>query len=175
MRNSFHPLTLNRRALAAVSIGVVLALAAQSGEAGVAAAVGKSVTTTAPGWSVTLSVAKVSVRAGHTVPATLTITNKTHHSAKVYSCAANGVYGIKIENARIPEHPITGLVGCSSTLRPGRNVFHKRIRAIYESCSENNPPCPAPLPAGVYHTVLNWPTFSAHVPKPGVLTITVTH
>lgn len=134
-----------------------------------------SITTTAPGWSVTLAVKQTTTRAGRSIPATLTITNETGHSVRFDSCHNNGVFGMNLENRHVPQGGATGAVACSTTVHPGPNVFHRKIWTGYVSCSPSSPPCPAPLPAGVYYTVMNWPRFSVHVPKPGKLTIRLTH
>ena len=149
-------------ALLLVAAGTKPAWAADSG----------SVTTTTHGWSVTLRVSTTTVQAGQPIPATLIIVNNTGHRARVDSCRTDGVFGMDLENRQIPQGIFTGAVACSRTVHPGRNVFHREISTDYNTCGGNaGRPCPAPLPAGIYHTVINWPRFSAHVPKPGTLTI----
>ncbi len=168
LRASLRPSTVLTVTLAAVAMLLVT-------EAPASAAVPRSVTTTSPGWSVTLEVEETTVQVGRSIASTLIVTDETGHPATVYSCAANGVYGINLESSRIPNGPVTGAVACTSTLRPGHHVFRKRISTDYETCGgATDRACPAPLPVGVYHTVMNWPRFSAPVPTPGDLTIRLT-
>lgn len=141
------------------------------------AATGKTVTTTNRDWAVTLRVARTSVRPGRSLRATLIIANRTGRPVRVPGCAADFTYQIDLADAKIPNGPVSGAVACWTTLRPGRNVFHRHVFARYEVCGgQDSPKCPAPLPPGMYHTVVGWTGDSAaDIPEPGVITVTVTH
>jgi hypothetical protein len=156
-------------------VAFALTVAAVTGTSA-GAAPGRSVTTYAPGWSVTLHLATSHVRAGRSVRATLTIDNETGRRVRVAGCAADFTYQVDLGDRKIPNSPVSGAVACWTTLHPGRNVFHRRVSAREEVCGgRDGPPCPAPLPTGIYHTIVSWPTSApGGVPDPGVLTITVT-
>lgn len=163
-----------RTGLGLASAALALAFLAAPAEPA-SAAPSKSTTTTSPGWSVTLKVKKATVQAGHTVAATLIVTDETDRRVRFDSCAANGVFDIVLENRRIPQSTLTGAVACWTAVHPGRNVFYTKVSTDYETCGSGvGRSCPAPLPAGVYATVINWPKFSAHVPNPGELTLKLT-
>jgi hypothetical protein len=157
---------------AAISSSVLALLLLAAGAKPAWAADPGSVTTTTHGWSVTLRAKTTTVQAGQSIPAILVILDKTGHRARFDSCRKNGVFGMDLENRQVPQGIFTGAVACSTTLHPGRNVFHREISTDYSTCGgDTGRPCPAPLPAGIYHTVIDWPRFSARVPKPGKLTI----
>ncbi len=133
-----------------------------------------SITRNSPGWSVTLTVKKTTVRAGTPIPATLVVTNRTGRSVRYSSCRDNGVFGMGVANHHVPQGLASGAVACSASMRPGRNIFHETVWTNYESCSPSVPPCRVPLPGGIYHTIVLWPKFAAQVPRPGSLAIRLT-
>ena len=152
--------------LLAVSLGGTLAVA-QAGASGHSTTV---VATTSKGWVVSLAVAKTTVRTGGHLSATITIVNRTGHSATVEGCLTNFDFFVVLVNAKVPYQDLSGDVACSTTLRRGTTVIHTQINAIYSaSTTAMNPD----LPVGTYHTVVNWPTGPAHIPEPGRLYIRV--
>ena len=158
-------------------IAVLAPLAAAPATADIAYATG--VMTASKGWTVTLSIPKVSMRTGSSMSATLTIVNKTKHSVNVNSCGVDGTFTVGIGNAKVPYAPINGDVACSTRLHVGSNVFHERIYATYMSCGggQGSPKCDPSipkLPVGVYHTVVDWPAGIPFIAKPGSLTVWVT-
>jgi len=136
------------------------------------------VMTASKGWTVTLTIPGVFMRAGSTMPATLTIVNKTGHSLRVSGCPRTGTFSMGIGNSEAPYSPVDGAVYCSTSLHPGSNVFHGRIKATYMSCPGASKmkcgPSLPDLPIGVYHTAVQWPVGAPMIAKPGSLTIWVT-
>jgi hypothetical protein len=118
---------------------------------------------------------RTAVRAGRAIAATLTVTDMTGHRARFDSCVDNGVFDMILDSRRVPQGTFTGAVACSTTVHPGDNVFHAEVSTDYGTCGgDSGHPCPSPLPAGIYHTVVNWPQVSSDVPGPGILTVRLT-
>lgn len=168
---------MKRVATLALLFAVLAPLTATSANADVLKATG--VMTASKGWTVTLSIPKVTMRTGSSMPATLTIVNKTKHSVSVSGCEVDGIFTVGIGNAKVPYAPINGDVACSTRLHVGSNVFHERIYATYMSCGggQGSPKCDPSipnLPVGVYGTVVDWPAGIPFIAKPGSLTIWVT-
>ena len=86
-----------------------------------------------------------------------------------------GRRSVELANAKVPYQGLSGAVACSTRLRKGTTVIHTRISAVYSTCGGPNlPSCANPnLPIGTYHTVVNWPTRTPHIPEPGRLYISV--
>ena len=158
-------------ALLAVSIGGPLSVA-QAGAAGHSTTV---VVTTSKGWLVSLAVARTTVRTGTTFSATITIDNRTGRSATVEGCRSNFDFSVKLANAKVPYQGLSGAVACSTKFRVGNTVIHVPVTAAYSACGgRGQQACTNPdLPVGKYHTVVNWPTGTQHIPQPGRLYITV--
>jgi hypothetical protein len=152
--------------LLAVSLGGTLAVA-QAGASGHSTTV---VATTSKGWVVSLAVAKTTVRTGAKLSATITIVNRTGHSATVEGCLPNFDFFVVLVNARVPYQDLSGAVACSTTLRRGTTVINTQINAIHAATTRAMNP---DLPVGTYHTVVNWPIGPAHIPEPGRLYIRV--
>jgi hypothetical protein len=152
--------------LLAVSLGGPLAVA-PAGASGHSATV---VATTSKGWLVSLAVAKTTVRTGAKLSATITIVNRTGHSATVEGCLPNFDFMVILVNAKVRYQDLSGAVACSTTLRRGTTVIHTQIIAVRPTTTRAMNP---DLPVGTYHTVVNWPTGPAHIPKPGRLYIGV--
>ena len=152
--------------LLAVSLGGPLAVV-QAGASGHSTTV---VATTSKGWLVSLAVAKTTVRTGTSIPATITVVNRTGHSATVEGCLPNFDFFVVLVNAKVPYQDLSGDVACSTPLRRGTTVIHTQINAIYSATTTAMNP---DLPIGTYHTVVNWPTGPAHIPEPGRLYIRV--
>jgi len=133
------------------------------------------VATSSKGWLVTLAVAKTTVHTGAKFSATITIDNRTGHSVTVQGCQSNFDFSIGLANAKVPYQGLSGAVACSTKFRVGSTVIHTPITAVYSSCGgQGLPSCANPgLPVGKYHTVVNWPTGTPHIPQPGRLYITV--
>ena len=158
-------------------IAFLVPLAASPANADLLRATG--VMTASKGWTVTLTIPNVTMRTGTSMPATLTIVNKTGHSVSVSGCAVDGTFEVGIGNAKVPFSPFDGLVACSTRLHVGTNVFHERIYATYQSCGggKGQPKCaltPPKLPTGVYRTVVGWRLGVPFIAKPGFLFVTVT-
>ena len=156
-------------------LGVVLLAASLGGPfvAAQAGAFGQNKTiagTTSEGWIVSLAVPKSTVRTGTSIPATITIVNRTGHSTNVEGCLPNFDFFVVLVNAKVPDQNMSGAVACTTQLRKGTTVIHTQINAIYPSTIKATNP---DLPVGMYHTVVNWPTGPAHIPRPGRLYIKV--
>jgi len=132
--------------------------------------VARAVTTSSKGWAVTLAVAKTTVRTGSKISATITIVNRTGHSAYVEGCLPDFDFFVDLVNSKVPHQNVSGLVACSTSLRIGTTVIHTQINAIYSATTRAMSP---DLPVGTYHTAVNWPKGPAHIPKPGRLYISV--
>ena len=157
--------------LFAVSLGGPLSVA-QAGAAGRSTTV---VATTSKGWVVSLAVAKTTVRTGTTFSATITIDNRTGRSVPVEGCRSNFDFSVGLANAKVPYQGLSGAVACPTKFRVGNTVIHTPITAAYSTCGgAGQQGCTHPdLPVGKYHTVVNWPTGTPHIPQPGRLYITV--
>ena len=164
-----------KRLVAAVLFFVSLGGPLVAAQAGASQNVAHAVTTSTKGWAVTLAVAKTTVRTGTRFAATITIMNRTGHSVTVVGCQPNFDFSIELANAKVPYQGLSGAVACSTKLRRGTTVFQAPITAVYSSCGGPGlPSCANPnLPVGTYHTVVNWPTGTPHIPEPGRLYISV--
>lgn len=160
-----------KRLVAAVLLSASLAGPLVAVEAGASQNLAHAVTTSSKGWAVTLAVAKTTVRTGRTILATITIVNRTGHSATVEGCLTNFDFFVELANAKDPYQGLSGDVACSTTLRRGTTIIHTQINATYAATTTAVNPH---LPVGTYHTVVNWPTGPAHIPQPGRLYIMVT-
>lgn len=164
-----------KRFVSAVLLAASLGGPLVATQAGASQNVAHAVTTSSKGWAVTLAVSKTTVRTGSKFSATITIVNRTGHSVTVQGCQSNFDFSIGLANAKVPYQGVSGAVACSTKLRVGKTVIHTTVTAVYSSCGgQGLPSCANPgLPVGKYHTVVNWPTGTPHVPQPGRLYITV--
>jgi len=167
---------MRRVVIATLLVLIGVPLASQGASADLARVT--EVVTSSKGWVVTLSIAKTSLRAGSSMPATVTIVNKTGHNVRVEGCASDETFAVGIGNAKVPYTFFSGAVACVTTLHEGSNVFHERIVATYQICGgQGNPACgpgSPKLPTGRYHTVVAWVSALPSIPKPGALWFTVT-
>ena len=143
----------------------VLALAVVSGTASSATPM-SSVTARSKGWTVTLSIAASTVKSGATLPATLAFVNKTGHQLRVGGCETDATFAVGLAKQGTSYSPISGVVACWTTLHPGTTVLHRTIYA--GMATDGN------LPAGRYHTVIEWVGTPRQLPHPGPLYVTVT-
>lgn len=134
-----------------------------------------TVSTTSKGWQVILAVNKNTVRTGTTFMSTITVWNRTGHPVTVEGCQPNFDFSVVLANAKVPYEGLSGAVACSTVFHEGSTVFRAPITAVYPVCGgPGQPSCANPdLPAGKYHTVVNWPSGPPRIPKPGQLTIHV--
>ena len=142
-----------------------LVLAAASGTVS-SATPNYSVTASSKGWAVTLAIGRPTVKAGTKLPATLTIVNRTGHKLRFEGCEIDATLDVGLAKPGTPYSPISGVVGCWTTLRPGTTVLHRTIFA--ELATGGN------LPAGRYHTVIEWESTPHQLPHPGPLYVLVT-
>jgi hypothetical protein len=132
------------------------------------------------GFTTTLTLSHVAVSAGTSISSVLVIVNHTGHSISFFSCLGDATLEVGIGNAQVPFNPISGAIGCSTRLEPGRNVFRESISTDYQGCggagvpSCGSPPIIDPLPVGTYETSIDWQQVPHVVPYPGTLTITLT-
>ena len=145
-----------------------------------AASTGRTATATSKEWTVTLWVARTSTRAGTSIPATVTVDNRTGHRVVVSGCRGV-VFEMDLGNAKIPNPIAVTTAECSSSMAPGVHVFHTKVLTTYEGCGGNglpkcgNPPKMSPLPAGTYRTQTVWLGAKPALPTPRPITITLTH
>jgi hypothetical protein len=125
-----------------------------------------SVTARSKGWTVTLSIGASTVKTGATLPATLTFVNKTGHKLRVSGCETDATFGVGLAKPGTPYSPISGVVACWTTLRPGTTVLH---RTIYAGLATGGN-----LPTGRYHTAIEWAGTPRQLPHSGPLYVTVT-
>jgi len=144
-----------------------------------AASSGTSHTARSKDWTVTVWVARTMTRAGVSIPAIVTVDNRTGHSAVIVGCPGTD-YEIVAGNSAVPNNPGIPLELCSSKMGPGVHVFHTKVLTMYMGCGgEGNPPCGrppklSPLPAGTYRTQLILPGAKHSLPIPQPMTITLT-
>jgi hypothetical protein len=167
---------MKRFAVATLLVAIGLPIATQGASADLLRATG--VSNSSKEWVVTLTIAKTSLRTGSSMPATITIVNKTGHNVKVEDCASDETFAVGIGNAKVPYIVFSGAVACVTTLHTGTNVFHERIVATFQVCGgQGNPACGPgmpKLPTGRYRTVVSWVSATPSIPKPGTLWVTVT-
>ena len=142
---------------------LVLAIVSASGSS---AAQVSSVTARSTGWTITLSIRAATVKAGTTLPSTLTFVNKTGHNLRVSGCETDATFGVGLAKLGTPYSPISGAVACWTVLRPGTTILHRTIYAAIATGGD--------LPAGRYHTVIEWAGTPRQLPHPGPLYVTVT-
>jgi len=132
------------------------------------------------GFTTTLTISRTAVSAGTPIPSVLVIINHTGRTVTFFSCLGDASLEVGIGNARIPFNPVSGAIGCSTRLEPGRNVFSESISTDYQGCGgQGVPPCGSPpiirsLPAGAYQTSIVWQQVPHVVPHPAPLAITLT-
>jgi hypothetical protein len=164
-----------KRLLASVLLFASLGGPLAATQASASQSVAHTVTTSSKGWAVKLAVSKTTVRTGTKFSATITIVNQTGHSVTVQGCQSNFDFSVELANAEVPYQGLSGAVACSTKLHVGSTVIHAPITAVYSACGgQGQPSCAtSDLPMGTYHTVVNWPTGSPHIPEPGRLYINV--
>src|SRR5579863_10786115 len=114
-------------------------------------------------WTVTLWVARTSATAATSIPATVTVDNRTDHRTELDGCPGI-VYKIALDNARHPNPLTIPLSFCGSWMSTGVHVFHTKVQTVYQGCGGGgtppcrNPPRISPLPAGTYRTELLMPS-----------------
>ena len=135
---------------------------------------------TSQDWTVTISVAHTTAKAGTTIPATFSIDNKTGHRIQVSGCAGQE-YELVLGNDTIHNFPLMPADLCGGWMGPGIHVVHATVSTSYESCGGNgvprcgNPPRLSALPAGTYRTQILLPVASPSLPQPQPLTIVLTN
>jgi hypothetical protein len=112
------------------------------------------------------------VRAGHTIHGTATLSNASSKTILVEACAYNGWLFVGLANKNIQYDPAVTTVACNATvkLKPGANRFAISVSTDYDVCSESGgtPRCGS-LPLGTYHvavTTLGLPkgtSFGTHI------------
>ena len=166
-----------RTAVGAVSV-VALVLGLLTSRAS-AASTGQSDAATSKDWTVTVWVARTSTRAGTTIPATVTVDNRTSRRISFSGCPGT-IYELILGNAKVPNSPVIATVLCLGKMTPGIHVFHTKVQSTYQVCVVRgtppcgNPPKPSPLPTGTYHTQIVLPDAKPSLPTPRPLTITLT-
>lgn len=163
---------------AVVAVSLVTLLGVVPTNAG-ASSSGRSHTATSKDWTVTLWVARTSTKLGTSIPATVTVDNRTSHRIEIVGCPGTD-YEIIAGSSTVPNSPIIPTVLCSSEMSPGIHVFHTKVQTMYVSCGggAGSPPCGKPpkltaLPRGTYHTQLILPGAEPSLPMPRALTITL--
>jgi hypothetical protein len=81
-------------------------------------------TTSSKGWIVTLTIAKNSLLAGTSIPAIVSIVNRTGRTIRDFGCAVDATFAVSIGNAKLQFAPADGFVGCLTEFHKGANVFH---------------------------------------------------
>jgi hypothetical protein len=172
--------SLHARKYLPVAVGSVSVIALVLGllsSVASAAPNGQSVSATSKDWTVTVWVARTSTKAGTTIPATVTVDNRTDHRVEVTGCVGT-IYKIVVGNSKVPNRPVIPTVLCAGTIGPGAHVFHTKVVTTYQTCSGNlncgDPAKPSALPSGTYHTQVLLPGAKASLPAPRPLTITLT-
>ena len=161
---------------AGVSMVVVFVTVGALSNAGASASASRSSTASTKYWTVTLRVSRTSTVAGTTIPATVTVDNRSGHRVEVTGCTGTD-YEILVGNAKVPHSPIIPTVLCTSWMGAGVHVFHTKVQTMYESCGGQGvprcgtPPAMSPLPTGTYRTELVLPTSKYPLPTPHPLTI----
>jgi hypothetical protein len=173
--------TKNARRVAlvgALAVSLVTLLGVAPPNAG-ASSGGRSHTATSKDWTVTLWVARTSTKSGTSIPATVTVDNRTNHRIEIVGCPGTD-YEIIAGSSTAPNSPVIPTVLCSSGMSPGVHVFHTKVQTTYVSCGGGvgSPPCGKPpkltaLPRGTYHTQLILPGAEPSLPMPRALNITI--
>lgn len=143
------------------------------------ASTGHTVTATSKEWTVRLWVARTTAKSGTTIPATVTVDNRTGRSANLVGCPGV-VYEIGLGNAKVPNSLAVSTVLCEGTISPGVHVFHTKVQTTYQSCGGTsvprcgNPPKMSSLPPGIYRTQIVLPGAKGFPASLRPLTITLT-
>ena len=138
----------------------------------------RTVTALSKSWIVTLRVEGTYTKAGTTIPATVTIDNRTGHSVNITGCP-EVIYKIVLGNFKIPNSPVNTSALCVSKMSPGVHVFRTKVQTTYQACGGGGyPPCGNPpnfprLPTGTYRTQVVLPGTIPSLPKLGSLSITI--
>jgi hypothetical protein len=163
-------------AVLAVSLVTLLGVVPSNAEASTS---GRSHTATSKDWTVTLWVARTSSKPGESIPATVTVDNRTNHRIELVGCPGTD-YEIIAGSSMVPNSPVIPTVLCASEMSPGVHVFHTKVQTMYVSCGggAGSPPCGKPpklisLPVGTYHTQLILPGAEPSLPMPQALNITL--
>jgi hypothetical protein len=167
-----------RRSLVAIWTLAGLTLVSAPSNAG-ATSSSRSHTATSLDWTVTLSVARTSARPGTSIPATLTVDNRSGRPIDIVGCPGTD-YEIVAGSSKVPNSPVIPSVLCTSKIGPGLHIFHTKVQTMYVSCGggAESPPCGhppklSPLPVGVYHTQLILPGATSPLPVPRAFSITL--
>jgi hypothetical protein len=130
-------------------------------------------------WKVTLWVARISTKVGTTIPAIVTLDNRTDHRVTISGCPGT-TYEIALDSQRVPNEPIIPSVLCIGSITPGIHAYSTDVQTGYQTCGiPDTPSCGKPpkipmLPAGTYRTELLLPSAAHLIPTPKALAITVT-
>lgn len=133
---------------------------------------------TSKDWKVTVWVSRTSTKAGESIPATVTVDNRTGRGVFITGCPGTD-YEIVAGNSSSPNKPVIPAVLCASKMSPGVHVFRTKVLTKYVNCGAKGSPCGQPpklppLPYGTYRTQLVLPTSAFPLPMPPPLTITLT-
>ena len=165
----------------AASAGALLMALAAPGLAAVSS--GVSSTARTAGWTVTVLVARTTVKAGTAIPATITIDNHSGHAVRIGECP--GTYDLmNLGNAKIPNSIVVPTPACSeNSIAPGVHVVHTKVWTTFEGCTKSTPShdlprCPksgtsVPLPVGNYRTNIVLPSIKG-LPTPKPITVRLT-
>jgi hypothetical protein len=171
----------SRLLLGVASLAAAGLVAAGCGTSSPTASAPAMTTTATDGrFTTTLAVRDLRVPAGAPIRSVLTIVNRTDHVVVIGSCATNASLAVGVASPSVPFRPVSGLVLCSTRLRPGANVFPETISTDYQGCGGDGfPPCGSPpvitsLPAGSYETSIDWDQVPSAIPHPAALAITLT-
>lgn len=133
-------------------------------------------------WSVAITLASTSVRAGQPIEATFVVTNLTRRAIEVGGCAGQQ-YVIYPTDGPVHNQIIEPSNLCSYSLSPGSHVTRAEMPTTYMGCGEKGvpscgePPRMSALPAGTYTTTALLP-LAAHagdaLPNPGTFRIRLT-
>lgn len=135
------------------------------------------------GWTVTISIATTTAKAGAIIPATIALENRTGHAVRFGDC--RGTYDLmNLGNAKIPNAIVVATPACiGNSIAPGTHVVHIKVWTTYEGCTRSTPGpglprctasgAPVPLPAGTYKTNVVLPSIKG-LPTPKALTVRLT-
>jgi hypothetical protein len=138
-------------AVGAVSAVVLTLVSLVSGPA--SASSGRWVSASTKDWSVTLWVARTPTKAGTTIPATVTVDNRTGHRVEITGRTFTNCE-VLVGNAKVPNLPIIPTILCASSMSAGVHVFHTKVQTTYQRCGGEgtahcgNPPKMSALPVG---------------------------
>ena len=135
------------------------------------------------GWTVTISIATTTAKAGAIIPATIALENRTGHAVRFGDC--RGTYDLmNLGNAKIPNAIVVATPACiGNSIAPGTHVVHIKVWTTYEGCTRSTPGpglprctasgAPVALPAGTYKTNVVLPSIKG-LPTPKALTVRLT-